>query len=122
MAEGRLSAAIADMGRSILSARAGLALLLLLAAGEALAAGDAALGREVAERVCSRCHVVSAAKPYGGIDSTPSFFLMSEQLEDYRPRVLTLKGRPPHKALDLDELSNDDLKDLVAYIGSLERP
>jgi mono/diheme cytochrome c family protein len=122
MAEGRLSAAIADMGKSIRGARAGLALLLLLAAGEALAAGDAAKGREVAERWCSRCHVVSAAKPYGGIDSTPSFLLMSEHPDDYRPRVLTLKARPPHKALDLDELSNDDLEDLIAYIDSLERP
>jgi hypothetical protein len=57
----------------------------------------------------------------GGIDSTPSFFLMSDKLENYRPRVLTFKERRPHKALDFDEVSRDDLQDLIAYIGSLER-
>lgn len=102
--------------------RAGLVLLLLLAPGEALAAGDVDEGREAAEKWCSRCHVVGSAKPYGGIDSTPSFFLMSDKLDDYRPRILTLKERRPHKALDFDDVSRDDLEDLVAYIGSLERP
>jgi mono/diheme cytochrome c family protein len=61
--------------------RTGVAVLLLLAAGEAPAAGDAEEGREVAETWCARCHVVGAARPYGGIDSTPAFFLMSEKLD-----------------------------------------
>jgi hypothetical protein len=52
---------------------------------------------------------MGAEKPYGGIDSTPTFFLMSEQLDENRPRLLSLKGRLPHKALDLDQISNDDL-------------
>jgi hypothetical protein len=47
---------------------------------------------------------------------------MSEKLDEYRQRVLTLKARRPHKALGLDEVSNDDLESLVAYIGTLERP
>ena len=102
------------------SVRTGVAVLLLLAAGEAPAAGDAEEGREVAQTWCARCHVVGAARPYGGIDSTPAFFLMSEKLDDYRQRVLTLKARRPHKALDLDEVSSDE--DLIAYIGSLEQP
>ena len=97
-------------------------MVLLLAAGKASAAGDLEKGRKVAETWCARCHVVGTARPYGGIDSTPTFFLMSEKLENYRQRMLTLKARRPHKALDLDELSRDDLEDLVAYIGSLERP
>ena len=106
----------------MLTIRGGIALLLLLNAGVALAAGDVEEGRQVAEKWCSRCHVVGTAKPYGGIDSTPTFFLMSDKLDDYRPRVLTLKERRPHKSLDLDEVSSDDLENLVAYIGSLERP
>lgn len=100
----------------------GVAMLLLLAAGEVLAAGDVEEGRKVADTWCARCHVIGAARPFGGIDSTPTFFLMSEKLESYRQRVLTLKERRPHKALDLDQISSDDLEDLVAYIGSLERP
>ena len=62
----------------------GVAMLFLLAAGKASAAGDMDEGREVAEPVCARCHVVGMARPYGGIDSTPTFSLMSEKLENYR--------------------------------------
>jgi mono/diheme cytochrome c family protein len=96
--------------------------LILWAPSAALAEGHAEDGRQVAEAWCARCHVVGTAKLYGGTDSTPTFFLMSEKLENYRPRVLTFKERRPHKALDFDEVSRDDLDDLIAYIGSLERP
>jgi mono/diheme cytochrome c family protein len=106
----------------MVAAWGGLGLLLLLAAGEALAEGDAEEGRKVAQTWCARCRAVDTEKPDGGIDSTPTFFLMSEKLDAYRQRVLTLKARRPHKALDLDEVSNDDLENLVAYIGILERP
>jgi mono/diheme cytochrome c family protein len=98
------------------------ALLLLAAAGEARAAGEVEQGRKVAETWCGRCHVIGLERPFGGIDSTPTFFLMSEKIENYRQRVLTLKQRRPHKALELDELSSADLEDVLAYIGSLDRP
>ena len=104
------------------AARAILGLVLLLPAAAAQGAGDAEEGRRVAEKWCARCHVVGTAKPYGGIDSTPTFFLMSEKLENYRQRVQTFKQRRPHKALDFDEVSRDDLENLLAYIGTLERP
>jgi hypothetical protein len=66
--------------------------------------------------------VVGTARPHSGNDSTPTFSLRSENFDDYRPRVLTLKERRPHKAPDLDEVSRADLEDLAAYIGRLERP
>ena len=103
------------------AARSILTVALVLAAG-AMQAGDAQEGRRVAETWCARCHVVGTAKAYGGIDSTPTFFLMSEKLEAYRQRVQTFKQRRPHRALDFDDLSRDDLENLLAYIGSLERP
>jgi mono/diheme cytochrome c family protein len=113
---------MAGESRKLLHVLRGPALFLLLAVPEALAAGDVEEGRAVAQKWCARCHVVGTAKLFGGIDSTPTFFLMSEQLERYRPRVLTLKARRPHKSLDLDDVSNDDLENLVAYIATLERP
>jgi mono/diheme cytochrome c family protein len=106
----------------MVAARAILSLVLLLPAGAALAAGDVERGRKVAETWCARCHVIGTAKPHGGIDSTPTFFLMNEKLDNYRPRVQTFKERRPHKGLDFEEVSRDDLEDLLAYIGSLERP
>jgi mono/diheme cytochrome c family protein len=104
----------------MVAARGGGGLLLLSATSQASAEGDVETGREVAEAVCARCHM-GTAKPYGGIDSTPTFFFMSEQLDEYRQRVLTLKARRPHKALDLDPISNGDPENLAAWIGTLER-
>lgn len=96
------------------------AALLLVGAGTA-AAGDVERGRTVAERVCKRCHVIGADNLHGSIGSTPSFFLMKEKLGNYRGRILSLTGRPPHKGQDLD-VSRQDLDDLLAYIATLERP
>jgi mono/diheme cytochrome c family protein len=78
-------------------------------------------GQEVATRWCARCHVVGTANPYGGIGSSPSFFLMQERLDDYRQRIWTFQERRPHKAQTFD-VERADIEHLIAYIGSLERP
>lgn len=93
------------------------------AAGSAVAEGDAGKGQELADRYCKGCHVVGADNRHGGIDSTPSFFLMSDKLDNYRQRLWSLKRRPPHTAYErLKDVSNDDIEHLLAYIGDLERP
>ncbi len=89
----------------------------------ALAAGDGDKGREVAEKFCQGCHVVGSENRHGGIDSTPSFFLMSDKLDNYRQRLRSLKRRPPHISIKrLEAISADDIEQLLAYIGKLERP
>ena len=102
--------------------------LLALAAGAmlpslALAAGDRDEGLRLAERYCQGCHVIGAANRLGGIGSTPSFFLMAENFENYRQRLWSLKLRRPHKALDrLTPLEPADIEHILAYISELERP
>lgn len=87
------------------------------------AAGDIDKGRDVADQFCKGCHVVGTENRLGGIDSTPSFFLMHDKLDNYRQRLWTLKKRPPHTAYErLEKVSNDDIEHLIAYIGDLERP
>ena len=96
---------------------------ILAAAGQADAEGDAGKGRELADRFCKGCHVVGTDNRHGGIDSTPSFFLMSDKLDNYRQRLQSLKRRPPHTAYErLNDVSNDDIEHLLAYIGTLQRP
>ncbi|MGI9436772.1 MAG: c-type cytochrome [Geminicoccaceae bacterium] len=91
--------------------------------GPAFAAGNVDKGRDLAERFCKGCHVVSMENRHGGIGSTPSFFLMHDKLDNYRQRLWTLKKRPPHTAYErLDKVSNDDIEHLLAYISGLERP
>ena len=96
--------------------------IVLIGALDARAAGDRQEGQRVAERWCKGCHVVGVENRLGGIDSTPSFFLMHDKLDDYRQRIWTFKERRPHKAREFDEVSKDDLEDLLVYIGALERP
>ena len=112
------------MGRTVSATVVGLVVALGTAgAGPALAEGDADKGREVADRFCKGCHVIGTENRLGGIDSTPSFFLMHDKLDNYRQRLWTLKGRPPHTAYErLKDVSSDDIEHLLAYIGGLERP
>ena len=89
----------------------------------AQAEGDVDKGRQLAERFCKGCHVVGADNRHGGIDSTPSFFLMNDKIDNYRQRLWSLKRRPPHTAYErLKDVSTDDIEHLIAYIGKLERP
>jgi mono/diheme cytochrome c family protein len=95
--------------------------LPLMFGASAVAAADAERGRRIAEKWCARCHVIGAEKPAGGIDSSPSFFVMQEKLEAYRDRVLSFDQRRPHRALDfdVDDAARDDL---ISYISTLARP
>lgn len=88
-----------------------------------LASGNVEKGRNLADELCKGCHVVGTENRHGGIDSTPSFFLMHDKLDNYRQRLWSLKKRPPHIAYErLDKVSNDDIEHLIAYITELERP
>lgn len=100
-----------------------LAAAIIAPVSSALAAGDSDKGRDLADQLCKGCHVVGTENRHGGIDSTPSFFLMHDKLDNYRQRLWTLKKRPPHTAYErLDKVSNDDIEHLLAYIAKLERP
>jgi hypothetical protein len=90
-------------------------------APDARADGDVDKGRAVAERVCKRCHVIGPENLHGSIGSTPSFFIMSDKLDDYRGRLLSVTERPPHNGQDI-ELTLADRVNLTAYIATLERP
>lgn len=100
-----------------------LAVLMTLAIGPAGAAGNIDKGRDIADQLCKGCHVVGTENRHGGIDSTPSFFVMNDKLDNYRQRLWSLKRRPPHIAYErLKDVSSDDIEHLLAYIGGLERP
>lgn len=74
-----------------------LAMVILLAQQGPAAAADAARGRALAEKHCSRCHVVGDFNPHGGIGSTPSLQWI-KKLPDWRDRFQTFYVRRPHLA------------------------
>ncbi len=75
-------------------------------------------GAQAAQKFCARCHVVGKNE-YVGIGSTMSFYMMSENIKRYMPRLLTVTERWPHIALKLD-LKKKNINDLIAYIRQLD--
>jgi len=107
------------MNLAILTAVAGMTIVV----GTVHAEGDAEKGRALANSLCKGCHVIGVDNRHGGIDSTPSFFLMHDKIDNYRQRLWSLRSRPPHTAYErLDEVTLDDIEHLLAYINELERP
>lgn len=97
--------------------------------------GDADAGRKLAERHCSRCHVVGDFNRYGGIDSTPSFQLLARR-DDWRERFQTFYERRPHPVFvqvpDVErwtdipshvaefKVTPQNIDDLVAFVKTLQ--
>ena len=100
--------------------------LLCLAAivpDPARAEGDAVAGKKKAIEVCSRCHVIGDHNPYGGINSTPSFWIMQEKPQVYDDKLLSVTNRRPHIGIGLDqEVTLKDLEDILSYVHTLKRP
>lgn len=94
-------------------------------------------GKELAERHCSRCHVVNPDNRLAGISSTPSFMILIKALDDWQDRFATFHARLPHPAhirFESDEprprnlpatieaeviLKTEDIDAIVAYAREL---
>jgi len=103
--------------------------------GRAPAAGDAEKGRTLAEKHCSRCHVVGTHNPLGGANNTASFQMiirMSDGLERFQtfyarrphPVFLTVDGVPrwskaPSYAAEFS-MTLDQVDDIVAFVRTLK--
>lgn len=108
----------------------------LIPASPAGAAGSVEKGRAIAEKHCSRCHVVGANNPMGGIGSTASFQMIAK-MPDYLERFQTFYARRPHPAFlrvpGVPRWSNqpayateititlDNVDDIVAFVRTLEK-
>lgn len=56
-------------------------------------------GKAIAEKHCSRCHVVDPDRPFTGIASTPSFHLLVTAFPDWKERFETFYTRRPHPSV-----------------------
>lgn len=99
--------------------------------------GDADHGRKMAQKHCSRCHVVGEFNEMGGISSTPSFELLVRRRDDYIQRFTTFFDRPPHPAFisvkgvgrphphlppnaEPVQITYQDILDIAAFVKTLE--
>ena len=113
-----------------------LAVVAWLVPGAALAEGDAVNGKKLAQTHCQRCHVVSPENRYAGIESTPSFMMLSSR-GDWSERYSTFFDRPPHPVFARVpgvprrtnipshvvefEVSLEEIEDLLAYARTLRK-
>ncbi len=100
------------------------------------AAGSAEKGQAIAEKHCSRCHVVGALNPMGGIGSTASFQMIAK-MPDYLERFQTFYARRPHPAFlrvpgvsrwsNLPAYATEfsitlvEVDDIIAFVKTLEK-
>ena len=96
------------------------AALLALIGDSALAAGDAEEGKAIAERWCAACHQVSPEQTTASAD-VPSFMTIA-QMRATPSALAALEGflADPHPVMPDMSLTRQEIRDLVAYIGSLK--
>ncbi|HDZ74812.1 MAG TPA: c-type cytochrome [Aurantimonas coralicida] len=91
--------------------------LLLPGAAEAQVKGDAAIGRAIAERWCAACHIVSPEQTSGSADVL-TFMTIAEQADEDRGSLKAFLA-DPHPVMPDMSLTRQEIRDIVAYIGSL---
>lgn len=90
--------------------------MALAASVSAQAAGIPAFGREIAERWCAACHVVEPGQASANSDA-PSFADVAARYTDLEALAAFLAD--PHPVMPDMSLTRDEIRNLVAYIGSL---
>ena len=98
--------------RTLLIVAAALALC-----GNAYAAGNAANGKAIAEKVCAACHGADGSKPVG-----PENPILAGQYSDYLAKALSdyksgKRANPVMKAF-ADPLKKKEIEDLAAWFSS----
>ena len=85
--------------------------------GSALAQGDAANGKAIAERWCASCHVVGPEQTTALAD-VPSFQSIAQRPDS---DIEALEGflADPHPPMPQMNLTRGEIRDLLAYIRSL---
>ena len=82
----------------------------------AQAAGIPAFGKQIAERWCAACHVVESGQAAANSDA-PSFADIAVRNTDLEALAAFLAD--PHPVMPDMSLTRDEIRNLVAYIGSL---
>jgi mono/diheme cytochrome c family protein len=94
------------------------AVLAVLAANRAAAAGDPGHGGELARQWCASCHVVSEGQAIATTEA-PTFASIARRSPN---EIAALAGflADPHPPMPKLSLSREEIRDLLAYIMTLK--
>jgi uncharacterized membrane protein len=87
------------------------------ALGERPALADPELGRDLATRLCSGCHLVEPEHVGPVVDGVPTFMRIAEDLDDEAIEVMMLA--PSHPAMPEAPLTRLERQHVIAHIRSL---
>ena len=93
------------------------ALALLAQVMPALAFGDAAAGKAIAEGWCASCHLVSPEQQTATTEAPP-FETIAERTPDEIAALAAFLA-DPHPPMPNLSLTRQEIRDLLAYISSL---
>ena len=93
-------------------------IILLSSQTAAISAGEPAIGEQIAVRWCSTCHLVSENQSSASPDA-PTFRSIAAKYEDESDALAAFLA-DPHPPMPNMSLTRREIRDLVAYIGSLQ--
>jgi mono/diheme cytochrome c family protein len=109
------------MGRKIPALT--VAVATMMAAGPDVAraevAGNPSRGHDLAQTLCSSCHLVDTSQRGPVPDAVPSFMAIAGQPGVTVNRLLSKLLTPPHPAMPEPPLEHLQMQDILAYIVSL---
>jgi mono/diheme cytochrome c family protein len=85
----------------------------------AQAAGDAAKGHQFVQQICSECHTVEKGQRPSPNGQAPNFETVAKT-PGMTAIALTAVLRTPHRNMPNIIIADDDLRNVVAYILSLQ--
>jgi mono/diheme cytochrome c family protein len=93
--------------------------LLLSAPVRAQDAGNVGHGREIAQNICSACHVVSRGRPVSPNSEAPPFPKLADT-PGMTSIALSVALQTSHRLMPNIILQPDERRDVIAYILSLK--
>lgn len=89
-------------------------------AGPVTVAPDPEHGQQLAERICSNCHLVTSTQEQANVD-VPSFHEIANMQGQTRGAIMAKIVIPKHP-MPVIPITKSELADLAAYIMSLKDP
>lgn len=104
----------------------GVALAVYLAAQRGVLAqpvgdGDAELGRQAAERLCTSCHVTETSSSQTVPAGVPTMRTIANKPDQTAERIAGMLINP-HPPMPNVRLTREEIDNIVAYLQSLRRP
>ena len=105
--------------KPILAAMTVAALMAAPCGASAQTAGDTAKGHQFAQQICSECHTVEKGQRPSPNGQAPNFETIAKT-PGMTAIALTAVLRTPHRNMPNIIIADDDLRDVVAYVLSLQ--